>query len=176
MIIRAGGRYTFDGYDFKVLMTSPVQQGYVKSTDNTRILIVDLSSEDTASSLENTAGSDQLNNITTYNMLEAHTSSALIEPQEFTPRILQKPWPASRLSPEPAVMDDDENRLFIGVKDLARCGVFSGDWILVSAADSKKSRLCRVYGVDDIDSINEQNRYRIILFLLIDICLMLIII
>ncbi|KAI7880077.1 AAA-domain-containing protein [Lichtheimia hyalospora FSU 10163] len=158
MIIRAGGRYTFDGYDFKVLMTSPVQQGYIMSTENTRVLVVDLSSEDTGANVDNPAVSDQANNITTYNMLEAHTSSALIEPQEFIPRILQRPWPVSRLFPEPRVTDDDENRLFIGIKDLARCGVFSGDWILVSAADSKKSRLCRVYGVDDIDLINEENR------------------
>lgn len=168
MIIRAGGRYTFDGYDFKVLMTSPVQQGYIKSTEDTRVLVVDLSSEDTAASLDNPAVSDQANNITTYNMLEAHTSSTLVEPQEFIPRILQKPWPVSRLFPEPGVMDDDENRLFIGVKDLARCGVFSGDWILVSAADSKKSRLCRVYGVDDIDLINEQDRYGMILIMFVN--------
>ncbi|KAI8390353.1 P-loop containing nucleoside triphosphate hydrolase protein [Blakeslea trispora] len=73
----------------------------------------------------------------------------VIEPKEFSVRLLQKRWPENRLWPAPIDVDDDESRIYVDIKDLAQCGVFSGDWVLVSGNNPKRSRLCRVYGIDN---------------------------
>ncbi|KAI9491641.1 P-loop containing nucleoside triphosphate hydrolase protein [Zychaea mexicana] len=90
-------------------------------------------------------------------MLDSPRVPDVAEPQEFKVRVLQQSWPESRLFPTPDSQQDDESRVYIGVKDLARCGVFSGNWVLVSSTDSKKSRLCRVFGVDALDDMEDDN-------------------
>ncbi|CAO3646615.1 unnamed protein product [Cunninghamella echinulata] len=144
-------------------MTSPVQQGYYVS-DYTKILVVDLSlSSSSSSSSSSITDSTIATSTTNYDMLGSSSSFSILndssstktpdvaQPQEFTAVILKQKWPEARLFPAPYPNDDDENRLYINVKDLAKCNVFSGDWVLASADDSKKSRLCRVYGIDDHD-------------------------
>ncbi|KAI9323498.1 P-loop containing nucleoside triphosphate hydrolase protein [Dichotomocladium elegans] len=162
-IIRSGGRCNFGGdgdehqvLAFRILMTGPVQQGYILSSERTKILAVDMSTTPTSPALEPDNCVNHLSLPITFGALEAHQKPNVVEPQEFGVRILQQPWPESRLFPLPRDTDDGENRIFVGVKDLARCGVFSGDWILACGGDNKKSRLCRVYGVDAIDAINEK--------------------
>lgn len=164
LIIRSGGRYTFQTTDdtkvsFRVLMTGPVQQGYMISAENTKILAVDISTSVSESSTPDLKINGD-GHLESFSVLETLSTSDTVEPREFIPRILSWQWPESRLFPAPSKQDDDESRIFIGVKDLAKCGVFSGGWILVSSSDTKKSRLCRVYGVDIIDQINEhEERY-----------------
>ena len=146
-IIRSSGQCDFDGgLSYQVLMTNPVQQGCIFSSNRTRVLTVDLSDEHTEEipSLSNASSTAGL-----LDMLNSPTKAHVIEPQEFDVQILQKKWPEARLYPLPNEIDDDECRVFVNIKDLAKCGVFSGDWVLVSANDPKKSRLCRLYGVDE---------------------------
>ncbi|KAL1926662.1 hypothetical protein VTP01DRAFT_5557 [Rhizomucor pusillus] len=166
LIIRSGGRYTFQTTDdtkvsFRVLMTGPVQQGYMISAEHTKILAVDISTSVSESSTPDLKINGD-GHLESFSVLETLSTSDTVEPREFIPRILSWQWPESRLFPAPSKQDDDESRIFIGVKDLAKCGVFSGGWILVSSSDTKKSRLCRVYGVDIIDQINEHEERSII--------------
>lgn len=142
-------------------MTNPVQQGYVISSENTKILVVDMSGTSEPSSppsLTNGIHYYTDEHKEAFSMLSVPASPEVAEPQEFQVRVMQQAWPESRLFPAPGKRDDDESRIFVGVKDLARCGVFSGDWIMVSATNSKKSRLCRVYGVDVLDTVNSNEQ------------------
>lgn len=147
-IIRTSEQCDFgNGLVFENLMTNPVQQGYVISGDRTRVLAVDLSDSQAKDNSETTTSSTSVSNL--FNMLSSPATPQVIEPKEFNVMILQKKWPEACLYPAPNTLDDDESRVFIDIKNLADCGVFSGDWALVSANDPKKSRLCRVYGIDD---------------------------
>ncbi|KAG2213502.1 hypothetical protein INT47_009176 [Mucor saturninus] len=147
-IIRTSEHCDFgNGLAFEILMTSPVQQGYVVSGDRTRVLTVDLSDPESQDD-SHKATSDGASVSNLFNMLSSPIAPQVIEPKEFNVVILQKHWPEARLYPTPNTSDDDECRVFVDIKDLADCGVFSGDWVLVSANDPKRSRLCRVYGID----------------------------
>ncbi|KAG2229608.1 hypothetical protein INT48_007032 [Thamnidium elegans] len=145
-IIRSSETCKFEnGTSFEILMANPVQQGCILASDRTRVLTVDLSdSQEQITS--STATSPVCNG---FNLLSTPNTPEVIEPKEFDAVILQKQWPEARLYPSPNTLDDDESRIFINIQDLAKCGVFSGDWVLLSANDPKKSRLCRVYGIDD---------------------------
>jgi peroxin-6 len=170
LILRSGGIYKVDGMSFQVLMSSPVQQGVVVS-DQTKIFVVDISSHSSSSSTGTSTptassanGSSTLVSPPSFSMLNGTPPSAslqanpdLAEPQEFNAHILKQQWPEARLFPNPQPMEDDGNRVFINVKDLAKCNVFSGDWVLASANDSKRSRLCRVYGIDDGSHGDDEN-------------------
>jgi peroxin-6 len=52
----------------------------------------------------------------------------------FRPQPLTAPVPPGYLHPKPREGDDDEARVFVKVGDLAKLGVFSGDWIKISVA------------------------------------------
>ncbi|KAA8915007.1 P-loop containing nucleoside triphosphate hydrolase protein [Sphaerosporella brunnea] len=54
----------------------------------------------------------------------------------FRPQPLTAPVPPGYLHPKPREGDDDEARVFVKVGDLAKLGVFSGDWIKISPAPS----------------------------------------
>lgn len=147
-IIRSSGQYHFDnGLAYEVLMTNPVQQGYIVASDRTRVLTIDMSDSININSSETTAIAP-ISSV--FNMLNSTTTPNITEPKEFNVKILQKKWPESRLYPSPNSINDDESRVYVDVRDLAQCGVFSGEWVLVNGNDPKKSRLCRVFGVDDI--------------------------
>ncbi|CAO3628854.1 unnamed protein product [Cunninghamella blakesleeana] len=181
IILRSGNHYKINGFSFEVLMTSPVQQGCFVS-DYTKILVVDLSSSQSnestpVSTPPTTTHYGDMLTPSSFSLLNESSSSSisktpdLVQPQEFTAHILKQKWPEARLFPTPHPNDDDENRLFINVKDLAKCNVFSGDWVLASANDSKKSRLCRVYGVDvqsdedvddDLDNLGDLDESKLI--------------
>lgn len=145
-IIRSSETCKFEnGTSFEILMTNPVQQGCILASDRTRVLAVDLS-DSQEQTTPSTVTSPVCNG---FNLLSTPNAPEVIEPKEFNAVILQKQWPEARLYPSPNTLDDDESRIFINIQDLAKCGVFSGDWVLLSANDPKKSRLCRVYGIDD---------------------------
>lgn len=145
-IIRSSETVQFEnGTSFEILMTNPVQQGCVMTSERTRLLVVDVSTDDDET--------DPVPSIRRSSSLELNLTATpphVMEPKEFHVTLLQKPWPEARLYPAPDTLNDDASRIFIDIQDLAKCGVFSGDWVLVSANDPKKSRLCRVYGIDDI--------------------------
>ncbi|KAI9483939.1 MAG: P-loop containing nucleoside triphosphate hydrolase protein [Benjaminiella poitrasii] len=147
-IIRSSGQYDFDnGLSYEILMTNPVQQGYIVSNDRTRVLTVDLS--DTNRDVV-VAEKTNASNYTVFNMLNSPATPDIFESKEFNAQISQQKWSEAHLLPFPNSNDDDESRIFVGIKDLAQCSVFSGDWVLVSGNDPKKSRLCRIYGVDTV--------------------------
>ncbi|KAI5819237.1 P-loop containing nucleoside triphosphate hydrolase protein [Pyronema omphalodes] len=52
----------------------------------------------------------------------------------FKPQPLTSSIPPSYLHPKPKEGDDDEARIFVKVGDLAKLGVFSGDWIKIAPA------------------------------------------
>ncbi|KAI9348358.1 P-loop containing nucleoside triphosphate hydrolase protein [Pilaira anomala] len=137
-IIRSSETVQFEnGTSFDILMTNPVQQGCVVASDRTRLLVVDVSTVET----EEERTEDQallVSSISSHGFNLTPSQPQVIEPKEFHAIILQKPWPEAHL---------------------AKCGVFSGDWVLVSANDPKKSRLCRVYGIDDTTSGPQSNVY-----------------
>ncbi|KAI8141111.1 P-loop containing nucleoside triphosphate hydrolase protein [Fennellomyces sp. T-0311] len=139
-------------------MTGPVQQGYAVSTEHTKVLAVDMSSTVPSEAQTPVNGVHTNASVPAFSMLDSPRVPDVAEPQEFTVRVLQRAWPESRLFPTPESQQDDESRVYVGVKDLARCGVFSGNWVLVSSTDSKKSRLCRVYGVDALDTLEEEEQ------------------
>ncbi|KAI9033810.1 P-loop containing nucleoside triphosphate hydrolase protein [Phycomyces nitens] len=143
LLIRSGGIYDFGNYHFKVLMSNPVQQGYMRTTETTNLFVVDLVSQ-----APETKQTEQVL-MAPLNMLDIHDTPELAVPQEFKAQISPAAWPESRLFPVPLATEDTESRVFVNIKDLGRCGVFSGDWVLVAANDSTKSRLCRIYGIDD---------------------------
>ncbi|KAI8085978.1 P-loop containing nucleoside triphosphate hydrolase protein [Halteromyces radiatus] len=164
LILRSGGIYHLDGFSFQVLMSSPVQQGHILS-DRTKIYIVDMPSSPSSTGYSTPMNDSMTLTTPSFPILSGSITSTSIatletaEPQEFTAHILKQKWPEARLFPTPHPTEDDDNRVFIDVKDLAKCHVFSGDWVLASANDSKKSRLCRVYGIDgnNVDDDNDQN-------------------
>lgn len=146
-IVRSSEIYQFDNeLAYKVLMTSPVRQGYIFSSERTRLFIVNLSDMDDDEVLSKSVSLSSIS----FNTLNVQSDPIVIEPREYGVKILETKWPETRLYPPPNADEDDENRVFMKLKDLASCGIFSGDWALVSANDPKKSRLCKIYGVDDI--------------------------
>ncbi|CAO3689435.1 unnamed protein product [Rhizopus microsporus] len=146
-IIRSSEIYHFDHeLAYKVLMTNPVRQGYIHSSERTRLFVVNVSDMDDDEALGNSVSLSSVS----FNTLNAQPDPVVIEPREYDVKILERKWPETRLCPPPSANEDDENRIFMKLKDLASCGLFSGDWALVSANDPKKSRLCKIYGVDDI--------------------------
>lgn len=148
-IIRSSGQYHFDnGLSYEVLMTNPVQQGYIFASDRTRVLTVDMSDSEHAASFEASSSITPVSSV--FHMHNSSTVPSIAEPKEFNVKILQKKWPESRLYPSPNNTNDDESRVYVDVRDLGQCGVFSGEWVLVSGNNPKKSRLCRVFGVDDV--------------------------
>ncbi|KAG1090401.1 hypothetical protein G6F42_019705 [Rhizopus arrhizus] len=148
-IIRSSGQYHFDnGLSYEVLMTNPVQQGYIFASDRTRVLTVDMSDSEHAASFEAPSSITPVSSV--FHMHNSSIVPSIAEPKEFSVKILQKKWPESRLYPSPSNTNDDESRVYVDVRDLAQCGVFSGEWMLVSGNNPKKSRLCRVFGVDDV--------------------------
>ncbi|KAI8604817.1 P-loop containing nucleoside triphosphate hydrolase protein [Dissophora ornata] len=67
---------------------------------------------------------------------------------DFSPWVQKSHYPSHKLSPQPAPEDDPEARIFVDVAQLGKLRVFSGDWVLVSAKESKPaSRFCRIYGL-----------------------------
>ncbi|RUS17939.1 P-loop containing nucleoside triphosphate hydrolase protein [Endogone sp. FLAS-F59071] len=71
-----------------------------------------------------------------------------IRPVEFEPFVLAAPISVARLSPRPEEGEDELHRVFVGIYALSRLGIFSGDWVLVSGPDYRKSRICKAYGVE----------------------------
>ncbi|KAI8974404.1 P-loop containing nucleoside triphosphate hydrolase protein [Pilobolus umbonatus] len=155
-ILRSEGIIHLDeGYSFEVLMSHPVQQGYISCAEHTRVMIIDIS-EDTEEEEEEQPTTPPSILSPHFNLLNPTTPMpAINEPQEFNAEILKKKWPETRLYPTPTTMEDEESRVFMDVKDLVRCGVFSGEWALVSANNPKKSRLCKVYGIDDVNGLHK---------------------
>ncbi|KAI8377091.1 P-loop containing nucleoside triphosphate hydrolase protein [Choanephora cucurbitarum] len=148
-IIRGSEQYKFENdLSYKILMTSPVQQGYIAAADRTQIITMDLSGDVEEETVDGNGTPPKANHYA-FNLLQSTTKPDVIEPKEFGVRILQKRWPEIRLWPAPVDSDDDESRIYIDIQDLAQCGVFSGDWVLVSGNNPKRSRLCRVYGIDN---------------------------
>ncbi|CAO3662808.1 unnamed protein product [Rhizopus stolonifer] len=145
-IIRSSGQYEFEGgLCYKILMTNPVKQGYIYSLERTRFLVIDLPESDTSKKSKESLST--LSSVS-FNVLNSRQGINVIEPQEFSIKMLDKKWPEARLCPLPNSQEDDESHIFMEIKDLAKCNIFSGDWVLVSANEPKKSRLCKVYGVE----------------------------
>lgn len=146
-IIRSSGQYEFEGgLCYKILMTNPVKQGYIYSSERTRFLLIDLPEPNTRKKSKESLST--LSSVS-FNVLNSRQGINVIEPQEFSVKMLDKKWPEARLCPLPNPQEDDESRVFMEIKDLAKCNIFSGDWVLVSANEPKKSRLCKAYGVED---------------------------
>ncbi|PKC72839.1 AAA-domain-containing protein [Rhizophagus irregularis] len=66
----------------------------------------------------------------------------------FTPQILSSPFPVTLIQPIPKEREDPESRVLISLKDLAKLGIQSGSWALVSGPINEKTRLCKVYAID----------------------------
>lgn len=149
LIIRSSGQYHFgNGLSYEILMTNPVQQGYIIAGERTRVLTIDMSDSCTITNASQEISTASVSSV--FNMLNSTITPNIIEPKEFNVKILQKRWPESCLYPSPDSINDDESRVYVDIRQLAQCGVFSGEWVLVSGNNPKKSRLCRVFGVDDI--------------------------
>ncbi|CEP13142.1 hypothetical protein [Parasitella parasitica] len=147
-IIRSSGQYHFEnGLAYEILMTNPVQQGYIVASDRTRVLTIDMSDSPITAHVQ---AASMPSDPSTFNLLNSAITPTIVEPKEFNVKILQKKWPESRLYPSPNNINDEESRVYVDIRDLAQCGVFSGEWVLVSGNEPKKSRLCRAFGVDDI--------------------------
>ncbi|ORY89213.1 hypothetical protein BCR43DRAFT_123545 [Syncephalastrum racemosum] len=163
IVVRSGGKYTLEKegqrLSYRVLMTGPVQQGCIVSGERTKVLAMDMSdsASNTPVSLPNGTEHTMNGDISAFSILSEQEQPELVEPQEFHATVLRQAWPESRLFPTPQKTDDDESRVFIGVSDLAKCGVFSGDWVLASGPDNQKTRLCRVFGVDTVLDSDERD-------------------
>lgn len=67
---------------------------------------------------------------------------------DFAPWVQKGHYPSQKLSPQPSPEDDPEARIFVDVAQLGKLRVFSGDWVVVSAKEPKKTtRFCRIYGL-----------------------------
>ncbi|KAF9140740.1 peroxisomal assembly protein [Mortierella sp. GBA39] len=67
---------------------------------------------------------------------------------DFAPWVQKGHYPSQKLSPQPSPEDDPEARIFVDVAQLGKLRVFSGDWVVVSAKESKATtRFCRIYGL-----------------------------
>lgn len=53
------------------------------------------------------------------------------------------------LVPQPEADEDEEARVYLRSRELARCGLFSGDWALLEGSESGDRRLVRVFVADD---------------------------
>lgn len=162
MVIRSSTTVTLnEDLRYKVLMSNPVLQGKIISTERTKVIVVDISgSQDSEEDGELIAEEDVTDPLSFSMLKDKKDGPQIIESQAFQPAILTTPWPDHQLVPNPPSDDDNECRVYVHVEDLARCGVFSSDWVLVSGGNHKRSRLCRIYGVD-MDSYDgiRSNRY-----------------
>lgn len=128
-------------------MSNPVLQGHIISSERTKIIVVDISA--TAIEVNGISGHDILEDPLSFSMLKDRKDGPeVVDSLTFQPSILSSPWPERQLVPNPPEQNDNESRVYVHVDDLARCGVFSNDWVLVSGENHKRSRLCRIYGVD----------------------------
>ncbi|KAI8579991.1 hypothetical protein K450DRAFT_240072 [Umbelopsis ramanniana AG] len=149
-IIRSSTIVTFnEDLRYKVLMSNPVLQGKIISTARTKVIVVDISASGDSEEEVDVSADDDATDPLSFSMLkDKKDGPQVIESQAFQPAILTTPWPDHQLVPNPPSDDDNECRVYVHVEDLARCGVFSSDWVLVSGGNHKRSRLCRIYGVD----------------------------
>jgi peroxin-6 len=163
-IIRSSTIITFDdNFRYKVLMSNPVLQGQIISSERTKIIVVDISNSSEGEDDNDAFVEDDMTDPLSFSMLkDKKDGPQIIESQAFQPAILTSPWPESQLVPNPPDQDDNECRIYVHVDDLARCGVFSSDWVLVAGENHKRSRLCRIYGVDMPLREGSRNRYRAI--------------
>ncbi|KAL7274925.1 peroxisomal assembly protein [Rhizina undulata] len=70
----------------------------------------------------------------------AKTNSSASSGKEFKPQPLTLPIPSSILHPKPKDHEDEEARVFVRVKDLAKLGCFSGDWVRMSVSLEEHSQ------------------------------------
>ncbi|KAG2181260.1 hypothetical protein INT43_008843 [Umbelopsis isabellina] len=147
-IIRSSSVITFpNSLRYKILMSNPVLQGHIISSERTKIIVVDISATDIE--VNGVSGHDILEDPLSFSMLKDRKDGPdVVDSLTFQPSILSSPWPERQLVPNPPEQNDNESRVYVHVDDLARCGVFSNDWVLVSGENYKRSRLCRIYGVD----------------------------
>ncbi|RHZ72519.1 hypothetical protein Glove_242g90 [Diversispora epigaea] len=66
----------------------------------------------------------------------------------FFPIALTYPFPTNILQPIPNEKEDSESRVLVSLKELAKLGLQSGSWVLVSGSKIEKTRMCRIYAVD----------------------------
>jgi hypothetical protein len=162
MIIRSSTIITLnENLRYQVLMSNPVLQSQIISTERTKVIVVDISNSAEIQDDGEISVEDDATDPLSFSMLkEKKDGPQVIDSQVFQPAILTAPWPEHQLVPIPPADDDNECRVYVHVKDLARCGVFSSDWVLVSGGNHKRSRLCRIYGVDmDTYDSTRSNRY-----------------
>lgn len=130
-------------------MSNPVLQGQIISSERTKIIVVDISNNGEEDGEDDSYEENDMTDPLSFSMLkDKQDGPQVIESQAFQPVILTSPWPERQLVPNPPEQDDNECRVYVHVDDLARCGVFSSDWVLVAGDNHKRSRLCRIYGVD----------------------------
>ncbi|KAI8968503.1 P-loop containing nucleoside triphosphate hydrolase protein [Mycotypha africana] len=127
-------------------MTNPVQQGCIMSSERTKVLVTDMS--DTIAVDNKRYQAHGSNVAPTLNMISTPAVPNLNDPVEFNVKILSKKISPIQLYPAPKEKDDDESRIFLSISSLAQCGIFSGEWVLISGNEPKKSRLCKVFGID----------------------------
>ncbi|CAG8505257.1 3910_t:CDS:10 [Diversispora eburnea] len=162
-------------FEFKVLMCNPVLQGII--TDQTDFIITDISEDalydiyyDDQYNLESNNLDDQ-NELLDQNILDLKDDDGLnfllanldvgeqdqlIEEEEFErnlshsffPIALTYPFPTNILQPTPNEKEDSESRVLVSLKELAKLGLQSGSWVLISGSKIEKTRMCRIYAVD----------------------------
>ena len=65
----------------------------------------------------------------------------------FKAQGLMQPIPPDVLHPKPAPDDDEEARIYVDTKDLARIGCFSGDWVRVEASQQPPAHGLGAFGL-----------------------------
>lgn len=68
--------------------------------------------------------------------------------------------PDELLHPKPAADEDEEARVFVGIKNLLKLGCFSGDWVQLEAASTPASSTSGLWGADAFDTHMSQRDVR----------------
>ncbi|KAI4270197.1 MAG: hypothetical protein LQ337_006827 [Flavoplaca oasis] len=74
----------------------------------------------------------------------------------FQPCSLLAPMPIDLLHPRPADDEDDEARVYVGVKNLLRLRCFSGDWVKLQGISSRNN-LSDTWGLGAFDGASNEN-------------------
>lgn len=146
VVFRAGKRIrTLNGVELETTLCEPVQQGILG--EETEIILV---TDSQAKSALNGLGTPFSTSNESSSDLDITQFLALPDSQDFEferetlpsddansrgipfrVNVLERPVDKFSLEPRPADSEDDEFRVYANMRDVARMGVFSGDWVCV---------------------------------------------
>ena len=143
-----------DSVDNIISMTAPPLTGQDSGQLSSRTAATPRARKPTTNGV-NTPGSVFSNFTATTARQDLITKGRLFKAQGLNGRI-----PDDLLHPKPGIDEDDEARVFIGIKTLLKLRCFSGDWVKLEAVSAPLERSPDFMGIDPFDRDKDPDNFR----------------